>query len=119
MLALGASRERRKRLDGVPRPHVVMCPCVERSTIEMKDDESHQARGFGRQSEQRARREQLREAIDQEEARLAKLEAEQADSDVASRRCEQTWPRSAPSRTSACTCPWRSTHRFRERRPKR
>ncbi len=46
----------------------------------MKDDD-HQTRGLGRQQpEQRARREQLREAIDQEDARLATLEAEQDDS---------------------------------------
>ncbi|MCC6765744.1 MAG: DEAD/DEAH box helicase [Deltaproteobacteria bacterium] len=45
----------------------------------MKDDDP--TRVLGRQRpEQRARREQLREAIDQEEVRLATLEAEQADS---------------------------------------
>ena len=45
----------------------------------MKDDD--QTRVLGRQRpEQRALREELREAIDQEEIRLARLEAEQADS---------------------------------------
>lgn len=52
----------------------------------MKDDESHQARGFGwQQPEQRARHVELRDAIQKEEDRLATLEAEQADS---SRRLE-------------------------------